>query len=238
MAIWTYLIEHPEGRFVIDTGPDPAHDDPASWSCDPVSHRLIANLARIDLRVGESLLERLAALGLGPADIDAALITHLHFDHGGGIRALGVPTYVGQGDLDNEHVVGSVPCRFLAGAELIAVEASEGPEGPEASPGLALTSDGALRLYSTPGHTPGSLTIRLTSDRGDLWFVGDTTFDELALDPGGPTAGIHAQMPEVRALQAELGELVRTGALVLPSHDDDAGVRLRAFVEQPARTQP
>lgn len=238
MPIWTYLVEHPQGRFVIDTGGAEDWTDPDAWSCDPIAGRVSRSMAQVDVRSGEGIVDRLAALGLRPGDLDAAIITHLHFDHTAGIEALGVPTYVGQGDLDAARVIGATPCRFLRGAPLVAVEpraataaVRPGDPGDEAlGPGLALTDDGTLRVYPTPGHTPGSLTIRLQTDQGDLWFIGDTTFDEQALDPTGPTASIHVQFPEVRALQETLGTLMeQTGALLLPAHDDDAGERLQRF---------
>lgn len=229
MPIWTYLIEHPEGRFVIDTGADAELADLDSWTCDPVGGRIVNNMARVDLRAGETLGARLAALGLGPADLQAAIITHLHFDHTGGIRELGIPTYVGQGDLDAGQLVGSVFCRMLAGAELIPIAQTD--------PGQPLTRDGSLRVVPTPGHTPGSLSVRLETDAGVVWFIGDTSFDERALDPEGPTASIHMLMPEVRALQAEFAGRRDAGALLLPAHDDDADVRLRAFAEAAERAK-
>ncbi len=237
MPIWTYLIEHPQGRFVIDTGGTQDWADPDAWRCDPVAGRISRSMAQVDVRPGEALVDRLAALALEPDDLDAAIVTHLHFDHTAGIEDLGVTTYVGQGDLDAAQEIGATPCRFLQGAPLLAVEplavapARPGDPGDEAlGSALELTEDGTLRVYPTPGHTPGSLTIRLQTDQGDLWFVGDTTFDDQALDPTGPTASIHLLFPEVRALQRTLGALKeQTGALILPAHDDDAGERLRRF---------
>lgn len=238
MPIWTYLVEHPQGRFVIDTGGTEDWADPDAWACDPIAGRVSRSMAQVDVRPGEALVDRLAALDLRPDDLNAAVITHLHFDHTAGIEDLGVTTYVGQGDLDAARIIGATPCRFLQGAPLVPVEplaattpTRAGDPGDEAlGPGFSLTDDGTLRVYPTPGHTPGSLTVRLQTDQGDLWFVGDTTFDDQALDPAGPTASIHVRFTEVRALQKTLDMLKQqTGALLLPAHDDDAGERLQGF---------
>src|SRR5215207_1463059 len=70
-----YLIEE-EGRLtVVDAGV------PSSWS---------------------SLLEALNELGRSPADVEAVVLTHAHFDHVGfaerARRELGVPVYVHEND--------------------------------------------------------------------------------------------------------------------------------------------
>ena len=239
MPIWTYLIEHPAGRFLIDTGGDTAFADPDSWSCDPVSGRINRSILAVDVRAGERLGERLAALDLEPAQLEAAIITHLHVDHTGGVAELDVPVYLGARDLDAARDIGATLCRFVTGAQLVPLGAAEGAPRPgdagdaQLGPGHALTKDGRLRVYPTPGHTPGSLTVRLESDQGDLWFIGDTSFDERHLDPQAPTAGIHFDMAETRALQGRLQALARTtAALMLPAHDDDVGPRLRAFADR------
>ncbi len=238
MPIWTYLVEHPEGRFLIDTGPAPDHDDRDTWTCDRLGYRIDHSIARIDQRPGESVIERLEHLGVEPRDLDAVVVTHAHFDHTGSLRSLDRPTFIGGEDLRNGLRIGASPCRFMDGVSLQLVDPSdEAPDLVDAfsaitGPGRSLTDDGRLQIHATPGHTPGSLTVRLTADQGELWFVGDMTFTEEGLDPSAPTAGIHYDMQAVRTLHRELGALAeRLGdeVLVLPSHDDDVGARMAAF---------
>jgi glyoxylase-like metal-dependent hydrolase (beta-lactamase superfamily II) len=80
---------------------------------------------------------------------------------------------------------------------------------------VALNRDSALTAVHTPGHTPGSVTVRLRTDQTDIWFAGDTAFTAAGMDPAAPTAGIHSDMRQVRNLQARL----RAAGLPLPSHD-------------------
>jgi glyoxylase-like metal-dependent hydrolase (beta-lactamase superfamily II) len=49
-----------------------------------LSHRL----ARVDTGEQDTLTAPLAALGHAPADVDAAIVSHLHVDHVGGLREL------------------------------------------------------------------------------------------------------------------------------------------------------
>ena len=89
---------------------------------------------------------------------------------------------------------------------------------------MALTDDGALTAIHTPGHTPGSVTVRLRTDQTDIWFSGDTAFTAAGMDPAAPTAGIHSDMRQVRNLQTRL----RAAGLLLPSHDPGVPGRLHA----------
>lgn len=235
LPIWTYLIEHPEGRFLVDTGGDTKWRDPKSWSCNPRVGRVARSMARVYVKPHETILARLAALQLKPKDIKAVMITHTHFDHTAGIRPLGRKTYVGQGDLDAAARIGSAPCRFFAGAKLTSVEpllkslrARKGDLADKLfGASLPLTQDGRVRIYSTPGHTPGSLTMRVISDQGELWFVGDTTFTQSGIKEGAQTASIHTGMKQVRTQHAAYRELRQKGRVWLfPAHDHNTKKRL------------
>ena len=141
----------------------------------------------------------------------------------------------GRGDLEHARDIGAAPCRFEGHATLEAIEDAlpeleTGPSERERALGTprALTEDGRFVAFATGGHTPGSLTLRLTTDQGVIWFVGDLAFEAEALDPAAPTAGIHTNPPRVRALQRTLARLTE-GDLVLPSTDRVAALRLQAF---------
>ena len=99
-------------------------------------------------------------------------------------------------------------------------------EGDDTNPVAAvdLTSDGTLTALHTPGHTPGSVSVRLRTDQGDVWFTGDTSFTAAGMDPAAPTAGIHSDMRQVRRLQTRL----QNAGLLLPSYDPTVPDRLEA----------
>ncbi len=68
-----------------------------------------------------------------------------------------------------------------------------------------LTDDGSLSAIHTPGHTPGSVTVRLTTDQTDIWFTGDTSFTADGMDcgadgrhPHGHAAGAGIAIPLAR----------------------------------------
>ncbi len=80
LPIPSYLIEHPKGTMLFDTGmhPDCQHD-PAGR----IGPR-VTQLFSFNYRPGEEISARLEALGRDPAKIDLVVNSHFHFDHVGG----------------------------------------------------------------------------------------------------------------------------------------------------------
>jgi hypothetical protein len=82
-----YLIQHPQGKLMWDTGLPLA----------------IAGQGPVELQPGatmvyqRSLLSQLADLDLQPADIDFIALSHMHFDHAGAANAFTAATLLIQG---------------------------------------------------------------------------------------------------------------------------------------------
>ena len=74
-----FLIDHPGGKALFDSGlhPDAGRDPDARLG--PA-----ARVFEVELRDGEDVAARLAALGVDPAEIRYLITSHLHFDHTGG----------------------------------------------------------------------------------------------------------------------------------------------------------
>lgn len=176
------------------------------------------------------LLDSLAAVGLGHADIDVVLLTHLHFDHAGGLLA---PWE------DGQPLRLLFPnARFITGRRQwqractphARDRASYIPELLEllqASERLELLEDGEQsatlgadwRFHWSDGHTPGQLLPEVQMPDGPVVFSGD-------LIPGAPWVHLPITMgydrfpegliEEKEALLADL--LARNGRLVF-THD-------------------
>ena len=104
------------------------------------------------------ILRYVNQLGL---EIEAILLTHGHFDHVGGVRALVADTDCGVYMNDRET---AMPAMMTAGPLYYTHSYDEGDTLTLA--GLTFT------VLATPGHTPGSVCL----DFGDHLFTGDTLF--------------------------------------------------------------
>ncbi|MBR1695424.1 MAG: MBL fold metallo-hydrolase, partial [Selenomonas sp.] len=91
LPVSAYLIEHPQGRILVDTGwhreisPNGEYSRMAQIRHLGLAHFLLNQGV---LPMGESLVEQLAQRHICSEDIDYVLLTHLHSDHASGLRQL------------------------------------------------------------------------------------------------------------------------------------------------------
>jgi N-acyl homoserine lactone hydrolase len=227
MPIWSYVIVHHEGVFVVDAGAAPSYNDDASWSPDPVSGQLVRSFIRLDVTEDEALPARLRALGIAPDDVRALVLTHQHIDHTCTVPGFpAADVWTTEAEERAAQSIGAVPWRWRGPTTHVRRVDAEGRlrDGLPLK-GVALTSDGGLEALHTPGHTPGSITVRLRADEGELWFVGDTSFRAVDVSPEAPTSGIHTDVHGVRELQTWL-RARPTPRAFLPSHDEAVATTL------------
>ncbi len=229
MPIWSYAIEHPEGLFVIDAGASASYNDPESWRGAPRRDSMIRSFIKLDVAGGGTVPDRLRQIGLAATDARALILTHQHVDHTGTVPAFaGVDIWTTRAEDTAAPRIGALHWRWRdAHTHFRYID----DEGAASDPGTAvtLTKDGTLTAIHTPGHTPGSVSVRLRTDQTDIWLTGDTSFTAAGMDPASPTAGIHSDMAQVRALQARL----QYAGVILPSHDPDVPERLTAAANRP-----
>ena len=82
IPVTVYLIEHPKGNILIDTGFN------KTVRTSPVKElTLLHYLVNKPLqKPGESVDEVLDAMGIGSADLDYVVLSHLHTDHASGLK--------------------------------------------------------------------------------------------------------------------------------------------------------
>ncbi len=184
-----------------------------------------------------ALVRSLAQAGARPSDVDFVLITHPHPDHvGGGVRPDGTPAFenarylVQRRDWDHFTDAG-----YLARAAARTRTAVESAVLPLASLGVldlvepdhAVTSE--IDFLPTPGHTPGSVTVRVRSGGSTALMIGDAAHHHAQL--GEPAWSSVADLDPDAAADSRrriVAEACRSGAWVAGAHfERDAPVFAR-----------
>jgi N-acyl homoserine lactone hydrolase len=168
LPIPAYLIEHPKGRAVFDTGMHPhCQKDPAAR----VGGR-IAGLFEFDFHPGEEISARLTAIGRDPAKIDLVINSHFHFDHVGGNALIPNATMLVQRrewdagmDPDSAAKRGFDPRDFDLGHKLRLVDGEHDVFG-----------DGSVVCLPTYGHTPGHQSLKLRLPGGEVVLAADSCY--------------------------------------------------------------
>ena len=205
-----FLIRHPQGNVLFDTGCHPAveTDATARWG----------NLARAIApvhRPGDNVVGNLANLKLRPDDIDVVVNSHLHMDHCGCNAFFTKATFVVHAQ---ELAVAADPQSegkgyFRADWDLpMTVEAIDATRD--------LFDDNRIVLLPLPGHTVGSLGAKVELDRSGCFI--------LAADAAAVRQNLERDYAPKNSWDAsrfcgslaELRRLEKQGGTIIFGHDD------------------
>ncbi|HEY0391502.1 MAG TPA: N-acyl homoserine lactonase family protein [Solirubrobacterales bacterium] len=163
-----YVVTHPNGNVLFDTGGHPSLiNDPRARLGEA------ADAFEVTMEEGDDVVSQLEAAGFAPSDIDHVVLSHLHYDHAGGIEFFTESTFYAQRrELEFAHWPPVyqreiyLPADFDHPVEWVEVEGD-----------LDLFDDGRIVLFPTPGHTAGhqSMLVRLDEGRS-LILVADAAY--------------------------------------------------------------
>lgn len=200
-----YLVEVGEERILVDSGlhPEAAADSAAHYEG-------AESLGAFRLEQATPLAEQVDL-----SSLNIVVLTHLHFDHAGGLALLpdDLPIYMQRREWEATRDPEAVARNFFLPRDYEGIEDRvvlvDGDHD--------LFGDGSIELLFTPGHTTGHQSVRVGES---LIIGGDVTHFAAGLDDHRlPIFGadLDAQLASAERLRA----LRDAGAEVRPGHDPD-----------------
>ena len=164
LPVSAYLIEHPKGLILFDTG----------WHTnvrkDPIGHltrkQFLVNQPR--LSEGESIAEQLNLLGFKSSDLDYVIMSHMDSDHVSGLKLVSDAKNILTSDKELEDAL-KYKIRYVSSMwEGVVVNTFKLEQTGDGPVGLSydLFGDGSINLINIPGHSHGLCAMKITNNDG------------------------------------------------------------------------
>jgi N-acyl homoserine lactone hydrolase len=155
-----FLVKHPSGYFLWDTGLGDAL----------VGHDVPANEAGVSLHVQTRMTDQLSQIGIKPADVKILAFSHFHSDHTGNANAFPGATWI----INERELKWALQKPTPPIVRLETFNAYRNAHTRMISGDYDVFGDGSVRILKAPGHTPGLqvLLLKLTHS-GTVLLSGD-----------------------------------------------------------------
>ncbi|CAI7670035.1 unnamed protein product [Penicillium manginii] len=218
LPVGVFLLRHPEGNFLFDTGQSPCCNNAGYFPRLAFFNGL---LSEFTLQHKDGIVEQLRGLGVEATDLKGIILSHLHNDHAGGLEDLlnespDLPVYISREHWKafGEHPLfasmeGATPNHWPKGFAPRIVDLEDKPLGPWKK-SFPVTDDGRIVIVDTSGHVPGHTTY---------FLPGDATYGLGCLDKEEPD-GINDDPMRALGTLKTIKQFAReTEVVILPSHD-------------------
>lgn len=207
LPVSTWLMRHPKGTVLFDCGM------PASFTGSTARTERVSTFLEIELSAADTVGEQLQAHDQDPGRVDFAVISHLHFDHVGGLSMVPNATVVIQraeweAGMAQEGTAPYAREDFDLGHKLKLLDGE-----------FDIFGDDSVVCIPTPGHTAGHQSLRVKHASGrHVVLTSDCCYFARTLD-GGALPSFGHDLDQQRGSLARLRKMRDQGALIVPSHD-------------------
>lgn len=225
-VIWmdqpAYVIEHPTyGMLMFEAGHHSA------IAGDPGEHLgwiHAAGLMPMEQDLGQDARTQMKAAGLDPDAVRGIVVSHFHPEHVGAVEEFPKAEVIADA-VEIAYGTGSPKYNFVP-AEYDDVRfrglTFDGKAFGPFPGAYDLVGDGSIRVVSTPGHTPGHVSLLVNLPEGPVLLAGDVAWAEGNLR--SRTIGLPFVSVDGAGARASLGQLVafaaaNPGVTVVPGHD-------------------
>jgi len=228
LPIFCFVIEHPEGLIVVDTGSPSNANAPIYF---PPWMRLVQRAVRFRIEPEQEIGPQMLSRGLSPQDVRWVVLTHLHQDHDGGIHHFPKAEFIVS---SNEWQAASGLKGRMGGylnqrwpqwfSPTLIDFTDDGVTG--FSGRHLLTVSGDVFFVSTPGHSAGHMSVLVDEADHVVMLAGDSAYAQALLLDGsvdgiGPNPTLQKETKQ-RILQFA----AQHPTVFLPTHEWDSARRL------------
>ena len=207
----SYLIDHPNGKVLFDTG---LHLDIFQDKIEYLGK--MSKWMDVTFHRGEEIAARLEVLEVDASKIETIIVSHLHFDHCGGNAQIPNAKVVVQKaeweaghDPDLIYTNGYMTKDYDLGHDIRTIEGE-----------FDLFGDQSVVCIPTHGHTPGHQSLVVRTDNGEIVLAGDACYLRESLEKMWLPRIVHDKDAMLASLQ-RLAELKRRGARIFYGHDPE-----------------
>ncbi|MCZ6529045.1 MAG: N-acyl homoserine lactonase family protein [Chloroflexi bacterium] len=223
LPMYAWVVEHPEGVVVVDTGETARTSEPDYF------HWAVRISVRMDVSPEQEIGPQLRDAGFDPDGVRMVVMTHLHTDHAGGLH-----------HFPNTEILASNDEYQYARNQKLEYPSKHWPDWFSPSPipfepraygpfeeSYSVTEAGDVVVVPTPGHTPHHVSVIVKTDGLSYFLAGDTSYTEEQLLERHPDA----VSPKVKVAVQTMDRILRYAetepTVYLPSHDPGSAERLR-----------
>lgn len=226
LPIWVWVIEHPEGLIVVDTGENTESLDIDKYLAKEsfFAKYQFKHACKVKIQPQEELNHQLNKINLNAEDVKLVVLTHLHSDHVDGLKFFP----------KQEILIGNYEFTHPDNCFTTALPSWFNPKKVDFvqnrievfNQAYPITHSEDLLYIPTPGHTLGHNSLVFKTDDFDIIFGGDSSYHQDQVIKG-EMAGANTDYKKTKQTYKNLLEYATLRKTIyLPTHDENAGERL------------